>query len=60
MLLHVVAMHLPLGQRVLGTSVVPLFDWAILLGLALSIFVVMELHKLVRSLIAGAARRGGR
>ncbi|MCS6915698.1 MAG: HAD-IC family P-type ATPase [Myxococcota bacterium] len=60
LLLHVVAMHLPLGQRVLGTSVVPLFDWAILLGLALSIFVVMELHKLVRSLIAGAARRGGR
>ena len=44
--IHVVFMHLPLGQQVLGTGPMPLATWGVLLALALSILLVMELHKI--------------
>lgn len=43
---HVLAMHTPLGQSLLDTQAIPLKDWGFLFLLALSIFPVMELHKL--------------
>jgi magnesium-transporting ATPase (P-type) len=45
LLLHVLAMYTPLGQRVLGVEPVSLGTWAALYGLALTIFVAIELHK---------------
>jgi calcium-translocating P-type ATPase len=44
-LVHIAVLYLPLGQRVLRTEPVSLATWATLLALALSVFVVMELHK---------------
>jgi P-type Ca2+ transporter type 2C len=43
--IHVLAMNLPILQRVLRTEPVSLQTWATLLLLALSVFVAMELHK---------------
>ncbi len=43
---HVVSMHTPLMQRILRVEPVSLETWAVLIGLALTIFVGMELHKL--------------
>ena len=44
-LVHVAAMHIPLLQSVLGTEPVSLSTWAVMAGLALTIFVAMEIHK---------------
>ena len=46
LLVHIVAMHIPLGQRLLDTEPVSAVNWVYLLLAALSILVVMELHKL--------------
>jgi magnesium-transporting ATPase (P-type) len=43
---HVVSMHTPFMQRVLQLEPVSWRQWIILIGLALTIFVGMELHKL--------------
>ncbi len=43
--LHVAAMYLPLGNNVLGTSPASGRQWLFCLGLAFTIFPVMELHK---------------
>jgi magnesium-transporting ATPase (P-type) len=43
--IHVVAMHLPLGQSVLHTAPVSLERWGVLLLLSLSILPASELHK---------------
>jgi magnesium-transporting ATPase (P-type) len=45
LLVHVVAMHVPLMNRVLGTQPVGIATWVSLLGLALVLFAVMECHK---------------
>jgi magnesium-transporting ATPase (P-type) len=42
---HVLSMHLPLMQAILRTEPVSLRMWAVLLLLALTIFVAIELHK---------------
>lgn len=42
---HVVAMYVPFLQRVLGTSPVPVAHVAMLLGVALTVVLAMELHK---------------
>ncbi len=47
-LIHIGAMYTPWLSDVLGTQPVLFEHWLILLGLALSVFVVMELHKFVR------------
>jgi magnesium-transporting ATPase (P-type) len=52
--LHLLAMHLPFTQRLLGVRPVTPTEWAIAVGSALSILVVMETFKLDR---AAAARR---
>lgn len=44
-LIHVAAMHTPIGQSLLGTEPLAAKSWGILLLLALTIFPVMELHK---------------
>jgi len=44
--LHVLMMYLPFGNTVLRTEPVDLRTWLVLIGLALSILVAMELHKL--------------
>ncbi|HRQ71902.1 MAG TPA: HAD-IC family P-type ATPase [Phycisphaerales bacterium] len=44
-LVHALAMHTPGLNTVLGAGPLPLGVWAAMAGLALSIFVVMELHK---------------
>ena len=45
LLVHVAAMYIPLLQRVLKTEPVDLTTWAVLFGLALTVFLAMELHK---------------
>lgn len=42
---HMLAMHVPFTQRILGVAPIDLSTMAILIGLALSIVLVMELHK---------------
>jgi magnesium-transporting ATPase (P-type) len=49
-LVHVGAMHLPLARAVLQTEPVSLTTWATLLGLALTVFLAMELHKWIWAL----------
>ena len=44
--IHVAMLYLPFGQALLETEAVSLEHWAMLLVCALSILVVMELHKL--------------
>jgi magnesium-transporting ATPase (P-type) len=44
-LLHVLAMHMPLMQRVLGTAPMTMNEWLALVPLALTVLVAMELHK---------------
>jgi hypothetical protein len=44
-LVHLAAMHSPIGQVFLQSEPVTLKNWGILLMLALIIFPVMELHK---------------
>ncbi len=43
--IHVVALHVPLAQTVLGVEPLTLTTWITLLGLALTILLAMELHK---------------
>ncbi|MFN4258440.1 MAG: cation-translocating P-type ATPase [Gemmataceae bacterium] len=45
-LVHLAAMYVPLGQKVLGTAPIDLEHWGILILLALTILPIMELHKL--------------
>jgi len=47
-LIHIAAMYTPWLNTVLGIQPVSLEHWANLLGLALSILLVMEIHKLLR------------
>jgi magnesium-transporting ATPase (P-type) len=49
--LHLLAMHLPLTQAILGVRPVSLSEWGLAVGAALSILLVMEMFKLVRSLL---------
>jgi Ca2+-transporting ATPase len=51
--LHVLMMHWPWGQRLLGTGPLPLQQWLVELGLSLSVLLAVELQKLIR-------RRGDR
>jgi len=44
-LLHLGTLFFPPAQKVLHTEPVPLWTWLVLIGLALSVLVVMELHK---------------
>ncbi|QDU98880.1 cation-translocating P-type ATPase [Lignipirellula cremea] len=44
-LIHLAAMHTPLGQMLLGAEPIPLRNWGVLFLLAFTIFPVMELHK---------------
>jgi magnesium-transporting ATPase (P-type) len=44
-LLHVTMMHLPLGQTVLQIEPVHSLTWVTLFGLALTVFVAIEVHK---------------
>ena len=47
-LIHIGAMYTPWLGNVLGAQPVSFKNWLLLLGLALSILIVMELHKLLR------------
>jgi magnesium-transporting ATPase (P-type) len=51
--LHLLMMHLPWGQQVLGTGPLPLRQWLVELGLSLSVLLAVELQKAMR-------RRGDR
>ena len=44
--IHVSMLYLPFGQALLDTQAVSLDHWGFLLMCALSILIVMELHKL--------------
>ncbi|MEX0702699.1 MAG: HAD-IC family P-type ATPase [Planctomycetales bacterium] len=46
-LVHIAAMYVPLGRDVLGTAPVDEMRFATLLGLALTVFVAIEIHKLL-------------
>ena len=59
LLVHIAAMYLPPLQRVLETEPVSLETWGLLLGLALTVFVAMELHKWSWSVRQRRSRRGG-
>jgi magnesium-transporting ATPase (P-type) len=54
-LLHLGMLYLPIGQELLHTEPVSARTWAVLLGLALSILLVMELHKWIWSLRPGVS-----
>jgi Ca2+-transporting ATPase len=54
-LIHIGAMYTPWLGDVLGASPVSFEQWLTLLGLALSVMVVMELHKLIRARMAIAS-----
>ena len=56
-LVHVGAMYTPWLGNVLGASPVSFEQWLTLLGLALSVMLVMELHKWIRARFAIADRR---
>ena len=45
LMLHVVSMHVPFGQRILQTEPVSLETWAVLIALSLTILVAVEIHK---------------
>jgi P-type Ca2+ transporter type 2C len=45
LLLHVLVLYLPLGHEVLRTEPVDIATWAILLMLALTVFIAVEIHK---------------
>ena len=53
-LIHIGAMYTPWLGDVLGAKPVSLAQWLTLLGLALSVMVVMELHKWLRSRLSSA------
>jgi hypothetical protein len=44
-LLHISALYIPWGHTVLRTEPVSFATWLALLGLALTVFVAMEIHK---------------
>jgi magnesium-transporting ATPase (P-type) len=56
LLVHVAAMYTPLLQNVLRTEPVSLGTWAAMIGLALTIFVALEIHKWTWSLRYGDAK----
>jgi magnesium-transporting ATPase (P-type) len=45
LLLHALAMYLPIGQRILRMEPVGLWTWAVLFGLSLTVFAAIEIHK---------------
>jgi hypothetical protein len=45
-LVHVAMLYLPWGQKLLDTAPVSPVGWGVLIVLALSILLVMELHKI--------------
>ena len=55
-LVHIGAMYTPWLGDVLGATPVSFEQWLTLLGLALSVMVVMELHKWIRAILATASR----
>ncbi len=54
--LHLLAMRLPGLSDLLALQPVSLREWGVLLGLALSVFVVVETHKWLRARSMGAER----
>ena len=56
-LIHIGAMYTPWLGDVLGAQPVSFKNWLILLGLALSVLVVMELHKLIRKKLTGMTKK---
>lgn len=56
--LHVLCMHLPPMQKVLGISTATLQQWALMLVLAASMLVVMEVFKLMRRALGRGQRSG--
>lgn len=50
LLIHVGAMYLPFGRKILKTEPVQLYPWILLIALSLTIFFTMEIHKRLWSL----------
>jgi magnesium-transporting ATPase (P-type) len=46
--IHLLSMHIPVMERILGTDTVPVKQWFALFSLALSVLVVMEIFKLIK------------
>jgi magnesium-transporting ATPase (P-type) len=46
--IHLLSMHIPVMERILGTDTVPVKQWFALFALALSVLVVMEIFKLIK------------
>jgi magnesium-transporting ATPase (P-type) len=44
-LVHLAAMHVPFLQSILRTEPVSLTTWVTMIGLALTVFLAMEIHK---------------
>ena len=49
-LIHVLMMHIPLGKILLGTEVVNMQTWVMMITLSLTVLVTMGIHKLIRSM----------
>jgi P-type Ca2+ transporter type 2C len=58
--LHVVMMHWPLGQSLLGTAPLPPQQWLVELGLSLSVLLAVEIQKALRRHHAPASFPAGR
>ncbi len=52
-LIHVIVMHMPVGNTLLSTEPVDIKTWGMLIVLSLTVLVAMETHKCWRSLSSG-------
>ena len=48
-LIHMIAMHLPVGNTLLSTEPVDIKTWGMLIALSLTVLIAMEIHKFWRS-----------
>lgn len=55
--IHIGSMYVPFMQDLLGVSPISISEWGILVGIAFSIVLVMELFKLIRKKIINANRK---
>ena len=51
--IHIISMYIPYMQRLLGVSPISLIEWLVLLSIALSIILAMEIFKLIKKRLRG-------
>ena len=54
--LHILSMHIPFMQQILGIEPISFFEWGVVFALALLLLLVMESYKLIIRRMAVSAR----